>query len=39
MVARLREVQSNVIGDTVTTMKTEALVETFIHPPIKIKSR
>ena len=39
MVHRLKEVQFKVINDTVTTMKTEALVETLIDPLIKIRSR
>ena len=39
MVHMLKEVQFKVRNDTLTTMKTEALVDTFIDPLIKIKSR
>ena len=39
MVAMLKDVQINVIGATVTTMKTEALLENLIVSLIKIKSR
>ena len=39
MVHRLKEVQFKVRNDTLTTMKTEALVKTFIYLLIKLKSR
>ena len=39
LVARLKEVQFKVIGDTVTTMETKALVETLSDRLINIKSR
>ena len=39
IVARLTQVQVKTIGDTVTTMETQALVETFCEPLSKMKSR
>ena len=39
MVHKLKEVQFKFRNDTLTTMKTEALVETFIDLLIKLKSR
>ena len=37
--ARLTDEQVKTIGDTLTTMEMEALVETFSDPVIKMKSR
>ena len=39
LVARLTKVQVKKIGDTLTIMETEALVETSSDPVIKMKSR
>ena len=39
LVGRLTEVQVKTIGDTVTTMETEALVETLSDSVIKMKPR
>ena len=39
LVSRLRGVQVKTVGDTVTTSKTEALVETLSDPLIRIRSR
>ena len=39
LVARLRQVQVKIIGDTVTMIETKALVETLSEPLIKMRSR
>lgn len=39
LVGRLRKAEVKTIDDTVTTTKTEALVETLSDPVIKIKFR
>ena len=39
LVARLRKVQVKAMGDTVTTSKTEALVETMSNRLIRMKLR
>ena len=39
LVPRLRDVQVKTIGDTVTTIETEALMETLSEPIFKMKSR
>ena len=39
LVARLTEVQVKTLGDTVTSIETEALIKTLSGTLIKIKSR